>query len=211
MEPTGLNRSWNNMEISLFFSYVLMLLMVTNPLGNIPLFLASMRQVPDSRKARVIMRELTIALGIMMFFLLFGKYFLKALSLDVSSMAIGGGIILFIISMQMIFPTEHMLGTDTTDGEPFIVPLAIPLVAGPSVITMVMLFSARNQGSLVEWTGVIVTTWVINAVILAGLSVKLSRLLGTRGLVAIEKLMGMILATMSTQMVINAIKQILQK
>ena len=126
-------------------------------------------------------------------------------------MAIGGGIILFIIGMQMIFPTEHMLGTDSTDGEPFIVPLAVPLVAGPSVLTTVMLLSMQNKGNLLEWSGVIVAAWLINAVILGGFSARLSKLLGRRGLMAVEKLMGMILIAISTQMVMNGIKEFLQK
>ena len=199
------------MDYSLFFSYVFTLTLVMDPLGNIPLFISSLRQVPDKRKTRVIMRELVIALALMLLFLFFGKYFLKALSLDLTSMAIGGGIILFIIGMQMIFPTEHMLGTDSTDGEPFIVPLAVPLVAGPSVLTTVMLLSLQNKGNLLEWSGVIVAAWLINAVILGGFSARLSRLLGMRGLMAVEKLMGMILIAISTQMVMNGIKEFLQK
>ena len=199
------------MELSVFFSFVFTLVMVMDPLGNIPLFISSLKKVPDSRKTRVVMRELFIALAIMLLFLFFGKYFIKALSLDLTSMAIGGGIILFIIGMQMIFPTKHMLGTDETDGEPFIVPLAVPLVAGPSVLTTVMLLSLQNKGSFLEWSGVVGAAWLINVVILGGFSAKLAKLLGHRGLMAVEKLMGMILIAISTQMVMNGIKAFLQK
>jgi len=126
------------------------------------------------------MRELFFALAIMLLFLFFGKYFIKALSLDLTSMAVGGGIILFIIGMQMIFPTKHMLGTDETDGEPFIVPMAVPLVAGPSVLTTVMLLSMQNKGTFFHWFGVVGTAWLINAVVLGGFSAKLAKILGHR-------------------------------
>lgn len=197
------------MEKTIFLSYVFTLTMVMDPLGNIPLFLASMKNVPDARKRRVIMRELFIALATMLFFLFCGKYFMKALSLDLTSMSIGGGIVLFIIGMQMIFPSGHMFGTDNVDGEPFIVPLAIPLVAGPSVITTVMLLSMNANGTLLQWSGVVCLAWLINAIILGGFAVQLSKLLGMRGLIAVEKLMGMILIAISTQMVMTSIKQFL--
>ena len=126
-----------------------------DPLGNVPLFLTAIRRVPDSRKTRVIMRELVIALFIMLFFFFFGKYFLKALDLDVSAMAIGGGIILFIIGLQMIFPSRSLASGSGDAAEPFIVPLAVPLVAGPSTLTTVMLLSAHNEGTLAGWVGVL--------------------------------------------------------
>lgn len=198
------------MELSLFFSYVFTLSIVMDPLGNVPLFLTAIRRVPDSRKTRVIMRELVIALFIMLFFFFFGKYFLKALDLDVSAMAIGGGIILFIIGLQMIFPSKSLASGSGDAAEPFIVPLAVPLVAGPSTLTTVMLLSAHNEGTLAGWVGVLFVSWLINAVILAGFSVRLAKLLGTRGLMAVEKLMGMMLVAISVQMVINAVRQIQQ-
>ena len=197
------------MKLAVFFSYVFTLTLVMDPLGNIPLFVSSLKNVPDNRKRRVILRELFIALALMLFFLLFGKYIVNALSIDLTAMSVGGGIILFIIGLQMIFPTEHMLGSDTTDGEPFIVPLAVPLVAGPSVLTTVLLFSLQNKGRLLEWGGVIMTSWLINAIILGGFSAKLSKMLGPRGLLAVEKLMGMLLITISTQMVMDGLRKFL--
>lgn len=199
------------METATFLSFVFTLIMVMDPLGNIPLFISSLKQVPDNRKTRVVMRELFIALVIMLLFLFFGKHFVKALSLDLTSMAVGGGIILFIIGVQMIFPTKHMLGTDETDGEPFIVPMAVPLVAGPSVLTTVMLLSMQNKGTMLYWCGVVGAAWLVNAIILGGFSAKLAKVLGHRGLMAVEKLMGMILIAISTQMVMNGIKAFMQK
>jgi multiple antibiotic resistance protein len=195
------------MELTLFISSVFTLTLVMDPLGNIPLFMTALKGVSEERRRKVIARELLIALGIMLFFLLFGKYFVSALALDLTAMAVAGGIVLFLIAMQMIFPTHHSGFAEGPEGEPFIVPLAIPLIAGPSTLTTVLLFSLRDPGRIGLWLGVVGVAWLINAVILAGLSGRLSRLLGQRGLLAMEKLMGMILVTISVQMIMTGLKK----
>lgn len=195
------------MELTLLVSSVFTLTLVMDPLGNIPLFMTALKGVSEERRRKVIARELFIALGIMLFFLLFGKYFVSALGLDLTAMAVAGGIVLFLIAVQMIFPTHHSGFAEGPEGEPFIVPLAIPLIAGPSTLTTVLLFSLRDPGRLGLWLSVVGISWLINAVILAGLSARLSRLLGQRGLLAMEKLMGMILVTISVQMVMTGLKK----
>ncbi|PKM97779.1 MAG: hypothetical protein CVU79_06445 [Elusimicrobia bacterium HGW-Elusimicrobia-3] len=197
------------MDLTLFISTVFTLTLVMDPLGNIPLFMSALKNVSEERRRRVIARELFIALGIMVFFLLFGKYFVSALSLDLTAMSVAGGIVLFLIAMQMIFPSNHSTFAEGPEGEPFIVPLAIPLIAGPSTLTTVLLFSLQDPGRIGMWSGVVGVAWLINAVILAGLSGWLSRLLGARGLLAMEKLMGMILVTISVQMIMTGIKKFL--
>lgn len=195
------------MDLTLFVSSVFTLTLVMDPLGNIPMFVAALKNVPEARRRRVILRELFIALGIMGFFLLFGKSIVAALSLDLTAMAVAGGIVLFVIALQMIFPPQHSTFAEGPEGEPFIVPLAIPLIAGPSTLTTVLLFSLSSPGQLWHWAGVIGVSWVINALILGGLSEWLSRLLGQRGLLAMEKLMGMILVTISVQMIMTGLKK----
>jgi multiple antibiotic resistance protein len=111
--------------------------------------------------------------------------------------------------MQMIFPTHQSTFAEGPEGEPFIVPLAIPLIAGPSTLTTVLLFSLQDPGRIGMWAGVIGVSWLINAVILAGLSGWLSKILGQRGLLAMEKLMGMILVTISVQMIMTGLKKFL--
>ena len=197
------------MDLTLFISSVFTLTLVMDPLGNIPLFMSALKDVGEERRRAVIVRELFIALGIMAFFLMFGKYFVSALSLDVTAMSVAGGIVLFIIALQMIFPTHHSTFAEGPEGEPFIVPLAIPLIAGPSTLTTIMLFSMREPGRLGLWAGVIGAAWLVNAVILGGLSGWFSRILGARGLLAMEKLMGMILVTISVQMVMTGLKKFL--
>ena len=197
------------MDLTTFISSVFLLTLVMDPLGNIIMFLTALKEVPAERKRAVLARELLIALGIMLFFLLFGKYILSFLSIDPTALSVAGGIVLFVIALQMIFPPEHSYLSDSPEGEPFIVPLAIPLVAGPSTLTTILLFSLQQPGKLGLWVTVVVSAWVINAVILGGLAEGLSRLLGKRGLLAMEKLMGMILTTISVQMMMTGLKQFL--
>ncbi|MDA8131513.1 MAG: NAAT family transporter [Elusimicrobia bacterium] len=197
------------MDLKLFLSTLFTLTLVMDPLGNIPMFMSALKNVAEERRRAVIIRELFFALGIMLFFLLFGKYIVSALALDLTAMAVAGGIVLFLIALQMIFPSHHSAFAEGPEGEPFIVPLAIPLIAGPSTLTTVLLFSLQDPGKVPMWLGVVGAAWLINAVILAGLSGWLSRLLGQRGLLAMEKLMGMILVTISVQMVMTGIKRFL--
>ena len=197
------------MDLKTFVSAVFMLTLVMDPLGNIPMFISALKDVPAERKRAVLARELLIALGIMLFFLLFGKYIVSFLAIDPTAMSVAGGIVLFLIALQMIFPTQHAQFGGSPEGEPFIVPLAIPLVAGPSTLTTVLLFSLREPGKLALWVVVVVVAWLLTAAILGALADSLSRLLGSRGLLAMEKLMGMILTTISVQMVMSGLKQFL--
>ena len=195
------------MDLKTFISAVFMLTLVMDPLGNILMFLSALKEVPAERKRAVLARELLIALGIMLFFLLFGKYILSSLAINPTALSVAGGIVLFLIALQMIFPSQHSHFGDGPEGEPFIVPLAIPLVAGPSALTTVLLFSLQQPGKLGLWVAVVVTAWLINAAILGGLADFLARLLGKRGLLAMEKLMGMILTAISVQMVMTGLKE----
>ena len=197
------------MDLKTFVSAVFMLTLVMDPLGNIPMFISALKDVPADRKRAVLARELLIALGVMLFFLLFGKYIVSFLAIDPTAMSVAGGIVLFLIALQMIFPTQHAQFGGSPEGEPFIVPLAIPLVAGPSTLTTVLLFSLREPGKLGHWAVVVVVAWLVTAAILGALADSLSRLLGRRGLMAMEKLMGMILTTISVQMVMSGLKQFL--
>jgi multiple antibiotic resistance protein len=194
------------MDTVQLLSAVVTLTLVMDPLGNIPLFMAALKNVPEARRKKVIARELVIALGIMLFFLLFGKYFLSLLSLDVTAMSVAGGIVLFLIAIQMIFPSRHSPFGDDPGGEPFIVPMAIPLVAGPSTLTTILIFSMKEPGAWPMWLAMVVISWAINILILLMAS-KLSGFLGARGLLAMEKLMGMILITLSVQMIMVGIRQ----
>ncbi len=191
-----------------FLTAFLTLLLVMDPLGNIPIFLAVLRDVEEKRRKWVLLRELLIALGILLLFLFFGGAVLDALGLQTQTISIGGAIVLFIIAIRMIFPPVGggVMG-DHPEGEPFIVPLAIPLVAGPSAMAFLMLIVHQRPDMMFEWTGALVAAWLISALILF-FSPKFYRILGERGLVAVERLMGMILVMISVQMALDGLKEV---
>ncbi|MCX5792972.1 MAG: hypothetical protein NTY45_12275 [Elusimicrobia bacterium] len=197
------------MDLTLFVSSVFTLTLVMDPLGNMPPFVTALKGVPADRRRAVVTRELFIALGIMVFFLFFGKSLMAFLALDIISLSVGGGIVLFLIAIQMIFPNPHSSFAEGPGGEPFIVPLAIPLVAGPSTLTTILIFSMKDGGGWAGTLAVVIVSWLINVAVLAGLSDRISRFMGARGLLAMEKLMGMILVTISVQMIMTGLKKFL--
>ncbi|MDP2876124.1 MAG: MarC family protein, partial [Holophaga sp.] len=146
------------MEIS-FLSTTILLVLITDPLGNIPIFISALRKVKPERRRIVILRECLIAFVALMIFLLAGKPILGILHLSDDALRVGGGVILMLIAIRMIFP-EHgaRLGDDPVEEEPFIVPLAIPLIAGPSAMATVLLLSRQYPGQLLSLTGSITVT-----------------------------------------------------
>lgn len=186
-----------------FISSVITLVLVMDGFGNIPLFIAALKKVAPERRKTVLLRELGIALLIMVAFLFLGKWFLNAFGIREYSLSIAGGIILFIISIKLVFGGDEEPKNDPKEDEPFVVPLAIPLVAGPAALSMVMITAAQQSNKLMT-LGVVVAASLINSAILMS-SFPLSNLLGKRGLIAIERLTGMILVLMSVDMVMGGI------
>jgi len=186
-------------------SAIITLTLVMDPLGNIPLFISVLKNVKESRRKKIIIRELFIALGFMLFFLLFGKWIVKFFSLNMIALSISGGIILFLIALSMIFPSKENSIVDTKE-EPFIVPLAIPLVSGPSVLSMILIYNMKDPGNIGIWVLIIFIAWIINVLILL-MSSRIANLLGEKGMNAIERLMGMILITIAVGMILNGIKE----
>ncbi|HHR85358.1 MarC family protein [Candidatus Bipolaricaulota bacterium] len=184
-------------------SAMLTLFLVMDPLGNIPLFLVLLEDVTPERRRRILLRESTIALGFLIAFLFAGPYILGFLQISRPALGIAGGLVLFLISLRMIFPVPGGMFGPTPEGEPFIVPIAIPLIAGPSAIATVMLFATRNR-ALWEWVVAILGAWAVSTLILLA-STFLRRVLRRRGLIAIERLMGMILLTVAVQMLLSEI------
>jgi MarC family membrane protein len=182
----------------------LLLFLIMDPLGNIPLFLSLLRNVAPQRRRRVMIRELIIALVALFAFLLGGSYVLKALQLRPESISIGGGIVLFLIGVKMIFPPREGIFGGTQGVEPFIVPLAIPGVAGPSAMAAVMLMTNSAPGRTVDWSIALFSAWLATALILLS-STYLFRLLGQSVLTALERLMGMLLIALSVQMFLDGV------
>ena len=189
------------------FATALTLFLIMDPLGNIPIFLSVLDSVPEKRRKPIIVRELLIALGLMVLFLFAGGSILHTLGLSREAVAIGGGVVMMIIAIRMIFPAPGGVLPDDSDdgGEPFIVPLAVPLVAGPSILATLILLVERNPDQIMKSLSAVVLAWSVSAVILY-FSTKLYKILGSRGLKAIERLMGMILISISVQMLLNGFK-----
>lgn len=188
------------------YSATFTLLLVMDPLGNVPVFLSILNSVNPLRRKKIILRETFIALVILLVFLFYGKYILQGMHISDPALSIAGGIILFLIAIRMIFPHEEIENRSKHIGEPFIVPLAIPLIAGPSTIAFVMLLASQGPRHMGLWTLALVIAWIIATIILV-FSEILRKILGDRGLTAIERLMGMILTTMAVQMFLTGVSQ----
>ena len=180
------------------------LLFVMDPLGNIPVFLSILKDVDEKRRQWILARELAIALIVLLIFLWGGEAVLNLLGLRQESISIAGAIILFLIAIRMIFPSPYGLMGETPEGEPFIVPLAIPMVAGPSALAISMLMVTSDPSRMFDWTLALVGAWAAAAVILMCAPLLL-KALGNRGLIAVERLMGMILVIISVQMFFDGV------
>ena len=183
-------------------SAALLLFLILDPLGNVPVFLSLLKGVPKERQRIVLVRELLIALVVLMGFLWLGKYALQLMHLRQESVSIAGGIVLFLIGLRMIFPPPEGLMGEIPDGEPFIVPMAIPLVAGPSGMAAVILMGSNEPHRLGEWSLALMVAWGATAAILLS-ATWLYKVLGQRAMTAIERLMGMLLVAISVQMLLD--------
>ncbi|MEM7055138.1 MAG: YhgN family NAAT transporter [Pseudomonadota bacterium] len=187
-----------------------LLFVVMDPLGNIPIFLSELDRVRPERRYRVLIRELVLALIILFAFLLCGQYVLAFLHLSQYSISVAGGIILFLIALKMIFPVARIRDETASDehDEPFLVPLAVPLVAGPSSMAVLLLLSTGQPDQLGLWSLALLLAWAVTAVILL-LAPLIQHLLGKRGLIATERLMGMLLIAIAVQMFLQGVREFL--
>jgi multiple antibiotic resistance protein len=189
-------------------SAAVLLFLVMDPLGNILFFLSALRNVPAERQRYVIVRELLIALVALLLFLFLGGPAVKLLGLSEHALGIGGGVILMLIALRMVFPSpEHPL-EEEVDAEPFIVPLAIPYVAGPSSLATVLLLMSREPSRWPEWVLAVLLAWGACVPIMLACG-PLKKLLGQRGLTAIERLMGLVLVTIAVEMLMTGAAQFL--
>jgi len=191
-----------------FAATALLLFIVLDPLGNIPLYLSQLRMVPENRRRYVAMREVGIAYLVLLFFFFAGAAFMKVLALDIAAVKIAGGVVLFLIALRMIFPTpEGLFGNSGLTTEPFIVPLAIPAVAGPGALSVVLLLREANPNETLIMFGALSVAWLASALILAGAS-RLQQLLRDEGILAIERLMGLLLVIIAVQMFLEALRSL---
>ena len=184
----------------------IMLFLVLDPLGNVPFFLSILKGVPPRRRRWVMVRELLIALGVLVAFLVGGRELLSIMQLRQEAISIAGGIVLFLIAIKMVFPPgDGGIFGPPGQGEPFIVPLAIPGIAGPSALAAVLLLTSTQPGREVEWGLALLAAWLATAAILLS-ATWLFKLLGESVLTALERVMGMLLIALSVQMFLGGLE-----
>lgn len=191
-------------NVTHIFTIAFSLFILMDPVGNVPIFISILKDIPPRRQRAIILRELLIALGVIVVFNFIGDALLTALGVSEASVLLSGGIILFLIALKMIFPTPKDLEINQhKDKEPFLVPLAIPLVAGPAALAAVMIYSKQTSSFIT--VSAIIIAWIASTIILLS-SLFIRRLLGSRGIIACERLMGLILTLISVEMFLEGIK-----
>ena len=188
-----------------FFSAAVLLLLVIDPFGNVPIVIAALGGVPPARRTRVILRECVAAYAVLVAFMLGGRRFMQWLQLTETSLAIAGGIILFLIALRMVFRHPEGVFGDPPGAEPFLVPLAVPSIAGPSALATVMLMVSRNPSQQLAWAVALTAAMVVATIVLLA-SYRLQRVLGDRGMVAVERLMGLVLTALAVQMLLDGVR-----
>lgn len=192
------------------FSIAFSLFLLMDPIGNVPLFITCLKRVDAKRQRRVIWREMLIALLIIIAFSFLGDGLMKFLKIGEDTIQIAGGVILFLIALKMVFPRNHETKEELPrDTEPFIVPLAVPLVAGPSVLAAVMIYTRQETHPLIMM-GAILLAWATSLVILLASSF-LKKILGQRGIMALERLMGLVLTLIAMQMFLSGLSSFMHK
>lgn len=186
-------------------SAAVVLFLVMDPLGNIPIFFSALKDLTPARRYFVLARELLMALVILLGFLYAGQHILSFLHLRTESVSIAGGIVLFLIGVKMVFPPQHGIFGNQDGAEPFLVPLAIPAVAGPSAMATLLLLAGNQPDQLGSWTISLLAAWSASALLLFG-AVYARHFISNSFLIAFERLMGMILVALSVQMTLDGVK-----
>ncbi|MBK6293484.1 MAG: NAAT family transporter [Rhodoferax sp.] len=187
-----------------FASATILLILITDPIGNIPIFANALRHTAPERRPWVILREVLIAFALLLTFMFVGESFLRVMNLSELSLQIAGGVILFLIALRMIFPPSDAQAPEQV-GEPLIVPLAIPAIAGPSALATVLLLVSQAPERRMEWIAALCVTMAVSAVVLV-LAERIQRIAGERFVMALERLMGLVLVAVSIEMMLRGIK-----
>ena len=190
------------------FSATTLLILVIDPFGNVPLVVGAMKSVAPARRQRIVLRECAAAYVILLAFMMGGRTFLQWLHLSEESLTIAGGIILFLIAIRMVFPRPEGVFGDVPGSEPFLVPLAVPSIAGPSALATVMLMASRDPDRIGSWVLALTTAMVVTTIVLL-LADRLQRWLGERAVLALERLMGLVLTALAVEMLLSGLRTFL--
>jgi len=187
------------------FSAAVLLLLLIDPFGHVPPVVSALSRVPEARRARVIVRECVFAYLILLAFMAGGRTFLALLHLSDTALTIAGGVILFLIALRMVFPRPEGVFGDPHGGEPLLVPLAVPMIAGPSALATVMLLASREPGHLVPSVIALTAAMAVATAVLLGAH-RLQAALGERVVIALERLMGLVLTALAVQMLLDGVR-----
>ena len=190
-----------------FFSAFVLLLLVLDPLGSLPIFISILREVPKERRVRMAARETFIAFVVLFAFMFFGEGFLRVMHLSERSLEVAGGVILALVSIRMIFGSagESVYGIEAGK-EPYIFPLAVPLLAGPSAMATVLLLASRQPDRMVSWIGALSAAMVVSGLTLV-LADRIRKIIGDSVVSAMEKLMGLVLTAVAVEMILAGLKR----
>jgi small neutral amino acid transporter SnatA (MarC family) len=191
------------------FSAAVLLLLVIDPFGNVPIVVAALANADRARRARIVLRECVAAYLILVAFMFGGQAFLRWLQLSEVSLAIAGGIILFLIALRMVFRHPEGVFGDPPGVEPFLVPIAIPSIAGPSALATVMLMVSRDPTHRLAWFLALTAAMIVATLVLVA-AYRLQRVLGERGMIAVERLMGLVLTALAVQMLLDGLRHFMQ-
>lgn len=183
----------------LALTYFLMI----NPIGNYPAILALIKDASFQRQKQIMFREGIFVLIIALVFQFFGEYFLKFMQIDSPALSLCGGILVFLVAINMIFHTPKLSGSSAVQQEPFIVPIATPLLVGPGTLTIIMLTAANEPNAMKVTSAITIACLGVLGVLMA--APYLQKLLGKRGLQALEQVMGMVLVLMSVEMMLGGL------
>lgn len=190
------------------FNITVILFLLMDPIGNISSFLDLLKDIPKNKRRRIIIREMLIALATMLCFNFLGEYIFSALEISQTTLKLASGTILFLVAIKILFPSVDSIRANLPTGEPFITPLAIPLIAGPSLLATVMLFADLVPSTSLMLEAILLSWLAAVAILLAGS--RLQRLMGTNGLMACERLMGMVLVMLAIQRFGEGLQQFVQ-
>ena len=189
-----------------FVSAFILLLLVLDPFGSLPIFISVMRGVAPERRRIVALREVLLAFAALVVFMFGGEAFLQLMHLTERSLEVAGGVILLMISIRMIFGSGESIYSTDLDREPFVFPLAIPLLAGPSALATVLLLASRQPDRMFEWVGALTCAMLVSGVVLLAAD-RIRRWIGDSMVSAIEKLMGLVLTAVSVEMILAGLKR----
>lgn len=183
----------------------LILFLIMDPIGNISSYLSMVEKIPERRQAWVAFREMLIALGAMLLFCLLGETIFNYLNLTEASLHFSAGIILFLVAIKILFLSPTSPRANLPKEEPFIIPLAIPLIAGPALLATIMLYAHLDKTTW-NMLGAIFLAWAAASLVLAA-AAPIKRIIGDNGLLACERLIGMLLIILGVQRFLIGIEE----